>query len=191
MPEVIERHLGGGKVFFSSWNGSEYATEVEIGEVQSLNLSIKTTTADATSKDTGLSKKVQKVPTGIDSSLKFVTQNVNKHNMAMAMLGEATTETFAIGDTLPDGTVATEQIIIPVIKGATQPVKEGRLRYVGNNIAGNDNPCLLVHHVSISPSGDVRDYFADKHSTLAFDGEVMEVVPGEYFKEYLIPKADA
>ncbi|NOQ31516.1 MAG: hypothetical protein GQ570_10365 [Helicobacteraceae bacterium] len=185
---AIERYIGGGKLYFAKFNGVDYDTEVEIGEIQSASLKVNANYTDALSKDTGVAKKVDKVATSTDSSISFTTQNVNKENMAMAMFGDLTTETFAIGELLPDGTVATAEVTIPVIIGAQQPKVEGKLRLVGVNVTGTEDPVLLVHHAAITPSGDVRDYFADKHSTLGFDGEVMEI-NGEYFKEYFIPKA--
>lgn len=185
---AIERYLGGGTIHFALWNGSLYEAEVEIGEVQSATLKITTEEADAFSKDNGIKKQVDKVVTAINSNFSFTTQNVAKENMAMAMFGDLQTETFAIGDTLPDGVVATAEIVIPVIIGGVNPIIEGKVRIVGVNVSGDNNPVLLVHHTFLKASGDVRDYFADKHTTLAFEGEIVEM-NGEYFKEYLIPKA--
>jgi hypothetical protein len=185
---MIERYIGGGNLFFSKFNGSTYEAEVEIGEIQSATLKISQTYADAFSKDSGQSKKVDKVATSTETSIAFTTQNVNKANMAMAMFGIATTETFAIGATLPDGTVATVETVLDVINGATLSKIEGKIKIVGKNITGTQDPVLLVYLAVITPSGDVRDYFAEKHSTLGFDGEILETVDG-YFKEYLIPKA--
>ena len=185
--DPIERYIGGGKIYLSLYNGTDYDAEVEIGEVQSANLKITTEEADAFAKDTGIKKKVDKVVTSIDSNLSFTTQNVNKNNMAMGMFGSSETETFAIGDTLPDGTVATEEIIIPVIVGGNNPVIQAKIKIIATNISGDNNPVLLIHHAFIKANGDVRDYFADKHTTLGFEAEVVEM-NGEYFKEYLIPK---
>jgi len=185
---AIERYIGGGKILFGKYNGTGYDADVEIGEIQSAKLKVTPKYADASSKDTGVSKKVDKVLTGTDATLSFTTQNVNKANMAMAMLGSETTETFAIGDTLPDGTVATVQEVIPVINGGTLSKVEGKVTIVGVNVSGSDNPVLVVHHAVLTPSGDIRDYFADKHTTVGFDGEILEI-DGEYFKEYFIPKA--
>jgi len=185
---AIERYIGGGKIFFSKYNGTTYDAEVEIGEIQSATLKVDTTEADAFSKDTGISKKVDKVVTKVDSSLSFTTQNVSKENMAMAMFGSNTTENFLAGDTLPDGTVATADVSIPVILGAENTIIEGSLKFVGVNTTNGANPVLVIKHAYIKPSGDVRDYFADKHATLAFTGEIAEV-NGEYFKEYFMPKA--
>jgi len=185
---VIDRYIGGGRLYFSNYNGTDYDAEVEIGEVQDVSLKIETSEADAFSKDTGVKKKVDKVVTEINSSLSFTTQNVNKENMAMAMFGDLQTETFAIGDTLPDGTVATEEIIIPVVVGGANSIIEGKLRFVSTNVSGDSNPALIINHAFIKASGDVRNYFADSHATLSFDGEIVEM-NGEYFKEYFIPKA--
>ncbi|WP_455756475.1 hypothetical protein [Sulfurimonas sp.] len=188
-PEAaIERHIGGGKAYFSNWNGTAYDAEIEIGEVQGVNLKLSPSYTEARSRDTGVSKVVDKTLSDLTGTLSFTTQNVNKENMAMAMLGELTTETFAIGDTLPDGTVAVAEVILPVIIGGKIPRIEGKMRVVVENISGDFNPVLEVPLVVLTPSGDIRDYFSDKHATISFDGEITEVA-GEYFKEYQIPKA--
>jgi len=185
---ATERYIGGGRVFLSKWNGVTYDLEVEVGEIQNATLKISQDYADAMSKDNGIQKKVDKVAKSTNATISFTTQNVNKVNMAMAMFGADTlTETFAIGATLPDNTVATVSTIIPVINGATLSKIEAQIRIIGVNLSGSDNPVLLVHHAVITPTGDIRDFFADKHATLGFDGEILEVAAG-YFKEYLIPK---
>lgn len=187
MAEPIERYIGGGEIYFSLFNGTDYEIKRKIGEIQSANLKISTEEADAFSKATGVKKKVDKVVTAINSNLTFTTQNVDKNNMAMGMFGNLETETFEIGDTLPDGTVATEQINIPVIIGGVNPIIEGKIEFIGVNASGKENPVLLIHHAFVKPSGDIRDYFADKHTTLGFEAEVVET-NGEYFKEYFMPK---
>jgi hypothetical protein len=108
--------------------------------------------------------------------------------MALAMLGTLSTETFAIGDTLPDGTVATAEVIIPVVRGGVVPLIEGKVRIVGVNVTGTANPVLEVPMCVLTPSGDIRDYFASEHVKIAFEGEILES-NGEYFKEYFIPKS--
>jgi len=185
---AIERYIGGGKLLFSKYNGATYDAEVEIGEIQSANLKISQTYADAMSKDTGIAKKVDKVATATDATISFTTQNVDKVNMAMAMFGTETTENFAIGATLPDGTVAAIATDIPVVNGGTLSKIEGKIKIIGENISGTEDPVLVVHHAVITPSGDIRDYFTDKHATIGFDGEILEVAEG-YFKEYFMPKA--
>lgn len=185
---MIERYIGGGKLYISRYNGVGYDAEVEIGEIQSAKLSIKQNYADATSKDNGTAVKVDKVAISTEATLNFSTQNLSKENLAIAMYGSLTTESFAIGAKLPDGTVATAATTLSVIKGGALSKVEAKVRIVGKNLSGEFNPVLLVHHAVLMPNGDVRDYFADKHGALAFDGEIMEV-NGEYFREYYIPKA--
>lgn len=183
----IERYVGGGKLFFTPYVNGSYDTEREIGEIKEAKLKIAPSYVDAMSRDTGFDKKVDKTLKEVASSISFTTQNVNKENMALAMLGEISTETFAIGDTLPDGTVATIETNIPVISGGVVPLIEGKVRIVGVNVTGDFNPVLEVPMCVLTPSGDVRDYFASEHVKIAFEGEVLEA-NGEYFKEYFIEK---
>lgn len=184
---MIERYIGGGKVFFSRYNGNDYDAEVEIGEVQSANLKISQTYADAFSKDTGIQKKVDKVATQTEATISFTTQNVSIENIAMAAFGTVENAGFGVGDVLPDGTVATVQTTIPVIRGGSLKKIEGKIRIVGVNATGTKNPVLVVHHAVLTPDGDIRDYFADKHTTIGFSGEILEVADG-YFDEYFMDK---
>ena len=184
---MIERYLGGGKIYFSKYNGTGYDTEVEIGEITEAKLKIDTTESEAFTRDTGVNKKVDKVVTSVSATFSFTTQNINKENLAMSMLGEVTTESFVAGDTLPDGSIAATDIILPVVKGGVSPIIEGKIKVIGENITSGSNPVLEIYHAFIKPSGDVRDYFTDKHTTLGFESDI-KAVNGEYFKEYLIPK---
>lgn len=185
---AIERYIGGGKLFFSKYNGTTYEAEAEIGEITGATLSISQTYADAMSKDNGIGKKVDKVATATEATIKFTTQNLSKENMALAMFGTVTTEVFAVGATLPDGTVAAASTTLDVVKGGTVNKIEGKLRFVEVNITGTRNPVLVVEHAVITPDGDVRTYVGDNFSTVAFSGEILETANG-YFKEYFIQKA--
>lgn len=167
-----DRYIGGGKLFFTPVDG----VEVEIGEIQSAQLSFAVTTQDAFSKDQAMKKKVDKVVTDVSASIKFSTQKINIHNTAMSFFGEVETESFSIGDTLPDGTVAVADVDIPVIRGGKKPLIEGKLRFVGDE-DGDTKPVLVIYHASISPTGDFG-YITDSWSTLSFEGEVLETDDG-------------
>lgn len=174
-----DRYIGGGKIFFTP--SGEGASEVEIGEVQEATLNFSTTTADAFNKDNVMKKKVAKVVTDITASIKFTTQITNAHNTAMAMLGTSDNEVFAIGDTLPDGTVAAEEITIPVVKAGTKPLIEGALKFIGDE-DGDEKAVLIVFNASITPTGDIG-YIVDNFSVLSFEGEVLETDDG-FANEY-------
>lgn len=183
-----QRYIGGGRLFFAKWNGSTFEAEVEIGEVSDVKLTIEPEFTKAYSKATGVSKLVETIATDVKTKLSFATQDISKENLAMSMLGAVESEDFVIGDTLPDGTVATQAISIPYIDGGKLTVLEGAFRFVGVNLTGNSNPVLKVVHAAVIPSGDARDYFAKEHAKLSFTGEPYEV-NGEVFKEYQMPKA--
>ena len=169
-----ERYIGGGKLFFKENKAG--STEVEIGEVQSATLKIGVETKDAFSKDTTMKKLVEKVATAINATIAFETQITNAHNTAMAMLGSANSETFAIGDTLPDGTVATASTVIPVIEVGTRPIIEGQLKFVGDE-DGAKKPVLLVFNAVITPTGDIG-YITEDFTKLAFEGAVLKTDQG-------------
>lgn len=177
-----ERYIGGGKLYFTPLlkNGTQ-GEEFEIGEIQEATLSISTETVDAISKDNVMQKVVEKVVKSIGGSLKFTTQKITDKNKTMALLGTSTEETFDIGDTLPDGTTATKQLTIPVIKVADNPLIEGQFRFVGDG-DGEYKPVLLIYNASVIPSGDIS-YITDSFATLGFEGAVLETDEG-YAKEY-------
>jgi hypothetical protein len=174
-----ERYIGGGKLFFKENKAN--SVEVEIGEVQTATLKIGVETKDAFSKDKSMKKLVEKVATAINATITFETQITNAHNTAMAMLGSVDSETFAIGDTLPDGTVATAETVIPVIEVGTRPIIEGQLKFVGDE-DGAKKPVLLVFNAVITPTGDIG-YITEDFTKLAFEGAVLETDEG-YAREY-------
>lgn len=173
------RYIGGGKLLFRE--SKDGAVFVEIGEVQSATLKIGVETKDAFSKDTTMKKLVEKVATAINATIAFETQITNVHNTAMAMLGSVDSETFAIGDTLPDGTVATSETVIPVIEVGTRPIIEGELKFVGDE-DGAKKPVLHIFNAVITPTGDIG-YIVEDFSKLSFEGAVLETADG-YAKEY-------
>ncbi|MGB3751874.1 MAG: hypothetical protein WA945_09930 [Arcobacteraceae bacterium] len=172
-----DRYIGGGKLFFTPKDGSEY----EIGEVQSAEIEISTETKDAMNKDQVINKKVAKVVTSISASIKFETQITNAANTAMFMLGSEDSETFAIGDDLPDGTTATAETVIPVITAGTNPLIEGSFKFVGDE-DGDKKPVLIVPSAVVTPSGSVG-YIVDDFTKLSFAGEILEE-DGVFYKEY-------
>ena len=172
-----DRYIGGGRVFFTPVGGAE----VEIGEVQDATLSFNVETAEAFSKDQTMKLLVAKVAKGITATVKFTTQILNANNMAMAMFGTESTKTFEIGDTLPDNTVASAQVVIPFIEAGSKPIIEGMLKFIGDE-DGDEKPILEVHHAFLTPTGDIG-YIMDDYSKLSFEGAVMKTSDG-YAKEY-------
>lgn len=176
------RYIGGGKLFFTpKLKDGTIGTEFEIGEVQEATFSMSAESAEAFSKDEVMKKLVEKVVTSIGGTLKFTTQIINSENMAMALLGKVEKETFEIGDTLPDKTIATAKVEIVVIKAGENPNIEGQFRFVGDE-NGAYKPVLLVYNASVVPSGDIG-YIMDNFSTLSFEGAVLKTDEG-YAKEY-------
>lgn len=173
------RYIGGGRLYFKA--NKDGATEVEIGEVQSATLKVGVETKDAFSKDQTMKKLVEKVAIAINATISFETQITNAHNTAMAMLGSENTETFEIGETLPDGTIATAQTVVPVILVGTKPIIEGQLKFVGDE-DGATKPVLLIFNAVITPTGDIG-YIVEDFSKLTFEGAVLKTDEG-YAKEY-------
>jgi hypothetical protein len=174
-----ERYIGGGKLFFKE--NKDGAVEVEIGEIQSATFKPSVETKDAFSKDTTMKKLVEKVATAINATISFETQITNAHNMAMAMLGDESSETFEIGDTLPDNTIATATTVVPLINVGTRPIIEGQLKFIGDE-DGAKKPVLLIFNAVIIPTSDIG-YIVEEFTKLGFEGAVLETDDG-LAKEY-------
>jgi hypothetical protein len=184
---AIQRYIGGGKVFFTPYSNGAYGEEREIGECVSANLSISTTYAEAFNKDVGIKKVSEKVATEQKATIKFETQNLNIDNMAMASFGEKSTVVFADGETLPNGELAVGEVTLDVVRGGAITKIEGKLKIISDNIADGKSPVLEVHHVAITPSGDIRDYFGDSFSKIGFEGDIIKLDDkDEYFIEYYL-----
>jgi hypothetical protein len=179
MKTTGNRYIGGGKLFFTSVKAPN--ERVEIGEVQEATLTIGVETKDAFSKDTVMKKLVEKVATSITATLKFTTQIRNAHNTAMAMLGTRDTKDFEIGDTLPNGTIATATTVVPLINVGTRPIIEGQLKFIGDE-DGAKKPVLLIFNAVITPTSDIG-YIVEDFTKLAFEGAVLETDDG-LAKEY-------
>lgn len=174
-----DRYIGGGKLFFKS--DKVGATEVELAEVQDVKFKVNVTTKDAFAKTNVMKVLVAKVATEINSTISFSVQKLNIENVAIAMHGTVSSETFKIGDTLPDNTVATAQTVIPVIKVGENPIIKGQLRFIGDK-DGDEKPVLLVHSAVLTPSGDMS-YITEDFAQLSFEGAVLKTDAG-YAKEY-------
>lgn len=172
------RYIGGGKLYFTPKGGAEF----EIGEIQSASVEISSETKDALNKDKVISLKVAKVVTSVSATLKFETQITNAKNTAMFMLGTEDTETFETGATLPDGSTATAQTTIPVLKAGTNPLIEGAFRFVGDD-AGDAVPVLQIPYAVVSPEGSFG-YIVDDFTKLSFNGEILQDENGVFYKEY-------
>lgn len=173
----IERYIGGGKVYFTPKDGEER----EIGEIQSASLSLDVETKDAMNYDDCMAKKSAKAVSAINGTIKFETNNINIENMNMYMLGKVENVAFATGDTLPDGSTATADTTIKCIKGATNPILEGSLKFIGDE-CGDIKPVLVIHNAVFTPDGDFN-YIAEEWQKLGFSGEVLNTSKG-YFDEY-------
>ncbi len=178
------RYIGGGKLFFkSSVSGS---TEVEIGEVQEAAFNIGVATKDAFSKDEVMKVLLEKVVTEINATIKFTTLVRDAKNMALALLGTTSTETFAVGELLPDGTTASTSTIFPLVNVGTTLIISVQLKFVGD-AKGAKKPILLIYNAVITPSADIG-YIVEDFSTLSFEGAVTKTANG-YAKEYTMTVA--
>lgn len=185
---TIERYVGGGKLYYTPYENGAYGTEIEIGDVKDVYLSVGADTAEAFSQATGPELLVEDAPVAVNSSFKYKTMNVNKENRAMAYMGDLTTETFEIGDTLPDGTTTTAQTVVDKIVGMKKPKRVGKYRVVCEPLNSSaKRPVLVVYQASVQPTEDVG-YISKEFSTLAFEGKVRSTADG-YFDEYLMDVA--
>lgn len=177
-----DRYIGGGKFYFTPKGGTEF----EIGEIQEAAISHSVEFADAFSKDTVMKALVEKVAKSISASGKFSTQKVNLKNLSMFMLGTETSESFTAGDTLPDGTVATADIVIPKIEAGNKPIVEGSLKFVGDE-DGAKKPVIVVPSAVITPNGDLP-MIIEEFAKLNFDFAILKT-NGKLYDEYIMDVA--
>lgn len=174
-----DRYIGGGKVFFTPTNGTEF----EVGEIQEATITNSVEFAEAFSKDTVIKKLVERVAKSINASGKFSTQKLNLTNIAMFVLGKEGSDTFEIGDELPDGTTATEQVVIPKITAGDNPVIDGSLKFIGDE-DGPKKPVIVVPSVVLTPSGDLP-LIVEEFASLSFDFAILET-DGRLYDEYIM-----
>ncbi len=182
---TVSRYIGGGRLFFTPYENGAYGADIEIGEVKDFSLNIALTSADAISQDSGPELVVEDVVTKSDAKVSFTTQNLNDNNRALAHMGTLTSEVFAIGDTLPDGTVATEETTVAKIIGMDKTQLKGKLRVVSEPI--NDSakrPVLIIPMCSVRPSASVG-YIMTDFAKLQFEGKAQNTADG-FFTEYVM-----
>lgn len=177
MRTLEDRYIGGGKIFFAPFKSDgTLDTEFEIGECQSGELSFNVEKKEAFSKDRVIKQMVEQVVTKIDSTFKFSTQKVNSKNLVLAKMGVEEIINYAIGDDLPDGTVATAVGTYTKIKMAENPIQKGQIRFVGDE-DGDSKPVLLLYSVVLAPTGGFN-YFAEDFANLEFESAVLKTANG-------------
>lgn len=177
MRTLGDRYIGGGRLFFTPLKkDGTLGTEFEIGEVQSGELNFNVEKKDAFSKDRVIKQLVEQVVTKIDSTFKFNTQKLKTENLVLAKMGKKEDISYAIGDTLPDGTVATKAGTYVAIKMAENPIQKGQIRFVGDE-DGASKPVLLLYSVALAPASGFN-YFTEEFATLEFEAAVLKTDEG-------------
>jgi len=179
------RVIGAGEIWFKKEGAGDFT---KIGEIQSAKISTNVEKKETFDKSSTMKKIVDMCAKSVNATITFDTRKLNKHNMAMHMLGEEETETFAIGDTLPDGTVATAETTIPVIKAGVNPLIKGAVKFIGDD-DGDERPVLVCEYCVITPSGD-RELIGEDYVGISFEGAVLVDDEGMLYKEYLIPVSE-
>lgn len=175
------RYLGGGKLY---WKPNKVdAVERELAEVQDFTIKPATEKKEAFSKANVMKTLVAYVITSFNLTVSFSVQKFDIDVMAMALGGTVSEKVFAIGETLPDMTVATKQTTIPVIKSGANPLIEGQLRFVGDE-DGDQKPVAIFYSVAITTSGDMP-MITEDFAKLAFEGAVLKTAKG-HMDEYLM-----
>jgi len=185
---AIKRRVGGGTFWFEELLSTGlYDVKREIGECSDVNFKVDASTTDAMNHDGAIPVVSDTAVTDMKATLSFKTNNFDTPNMAMALYGTAATETFAIGATLPDGTVAAVETIVPVVTGADKPLLKGRLTFMSNQAVGDKMPVLVIPIAAVSSTGDIA-YISKDFGQLSFEGKVLKHDTDGYFKEYLMAK---
>ena len=181
---AIERKMGGGRLYFAGEAADEW---IEFGKVKELSYKIDPEELKAMSED-GCMETVDDVTIkSITAELSFLTENINADNFSKGTFGKKVTKSYAVGDTLPNGTVAAAAIDVVEIKAAQELLKKEKLKYVGAKCEGKQF-VVDFHSVTLKPDGDVS-LQNKEFMQMKFSGEILAVdVNGkaEYFTTYLI-----
>ncbi len=182
---TIERYIGGGTIYFTPYENGAYGTEIEIGEIKEASVKVASDTVEAFSQSAGPEELVEDVVMKTSGTFSYKTQNVNKENLAMALMGTLTTETFTTGATLPDGTTAAADTTVDKIVGMQKPLQKGKFRIVGEPVNETaKRPVLVIHLGSVKPTDSVG-YIMKDFAALAFEGSILRTSDG-FFDEYLM-----
>lgn len=185
--QPIERYFGGGKLFLTPIVKGVEGDEYEVGEIKDFKLKIESETKTAMSHDGGRVKEVEEVVVNIKGSGSFSTQNNNVTNRALSMFGTATTQTFAAGDILPDGTTAAADTTINKIQAGQTGIIEVKVRFIGAQSTGAKKPVAIIHKASITADGDIN-YMSEDYEGLGFSLKVLETADG-FYDEYMMDVA--
>ena len=177
MRTIGDRYIGGGKIFFTPiLSNGTLGTEFEFGECQSGELSFDVEKKEAFSKDRSIKQMVEQIVTDIKATFKFSTQKMSSKNLVLAKMGKEEEISYDIGDTLPDGTVATKAGTYTKIKMAENPIQKGQIKFVGDE-DGASKPVLVLYSVALAPSSGFN-YFSDDFATLEFEAAVLKTDDG-------------
>jgi len=183
MPE-IKRRIGGGRLSFEKQNADgTFAPAIEIGEAKDVVFKQDTKTTNAMNHDNAIEVVSDVAITDMSATISFKTTNHSPENLAIAMGGTYTTQIFAIGDTLPDFTVALVSTTLNVITGATEALQKGRFTFIESPPGGTVKRVFKIP-LALVTSNDSLALMSKEFVELSFNGEVLKLDTEEYFYEY-------
>lgn len=183
---AIERYIAGGRLFFARLNTSTgtYGTEYEIGEVVEATIESEKEFVDAFNRDSGQSVLAQKALKKEGYTLSYKTQNINVDNLKLALGALGETVNYAVGAKLPNGKVATVAGTYTKLIAGSDPIIEGRLKFVSAPIVGKQRVTELPR-AFLESSGQLG-LMMEEFATLEGKGSAMKDENGHYYIEYVM-----
>ena len=182
---AIRRRIAGGRLYFEKLNSDgTYATELEIGEVQNVDFKLDTQTVSVMNHDEAMEVVGDVAITDIKATISFKTTNHSPENLALAMGGRVSTQTFTAGDVLPDFTIAATDVTLMVVTGATEAMQKGRFTFIESPSDGSNVKRVFKIHLAQVSMSDSISLLTKEYAELNFTGEVLKVSGKNYFDEY-------
>jgi hypothetical protein len=156
-PNVDNYTLGKGIVYFNPFDSDGLLTvERDLGNCPAFTFNIAIEKLEHFSSRGGINSKDKEIISQITPSVSFTLDELSAENINMFVMGDMT------GGGASDANIsafANTQI-------------EGRLRFVSDNPAGNQQQ-IIIHKVSLAPDGDAA-LIGNEWATLAFTGEILK-----------------
>jgi hypothetical protein len=171
---AIQVNYSGGKIYFERIKSDgTYEAELEIGLIQSFEINTEKSEIELKSYANGVGASYAKDTTELLFSATLEVADTSPDIMALALFGEKENRTYAIGETLPNGTVvAGADVTLDLVKAGTVTSVSGRLKFVGVAVRGS-NSIILHKNVNLSLSGGVAILTTDDYRKLTFDVAIL------------------
>ena len=178
-----------GKLFFEKYNVADgtYAAAIEIANNKSIKLEETKETKKIPNKTENLSTTAEERVTANDAKITFESHNIDDNTMELATGNAVETTVYAIGDNLPDGTVAAVETTVKSFDGGGTVLLEGRFKFV-ETVQNKRRRVIEIPHAIVKSTGGF-ELLGDEFTTLNFEGELKKLDGVALYKTHFIPVA--